>query len=64
MKFFIERNKHPAGRLWNILFGLASLVDGLVRALSLGFCHTVLPITVARYQAKALHKRYRKRMGG
>jgi hypothetical protein len=47
----IERNRHPSGRLWNLLFGLAQATDGLVRVLSLGFLHTRLPLVVSRSQA-------------
>ena len=46
-----ERNKHPASRAWNVLFGLAQVVDGLVRALSLGFLHTRFPVNVSKRQA-------------
>ena len=48
----IERNKHPAGRLWNIAFGLACVADGLVRVLSIGCLHTRLPVTVSKVQAR------------
>lgn len=47
----VERNHHPAGRGWNMLFGLAQIADGLVRVGSLGFLHTRLSLIVARRQA-------------
>ena len=43
-----ERNYHSSGRIANIRFGLAHLVDGLVRVLSLGFMHTRFPSNVSR----------------
>jgi hypothetical protein len=49
----IERNLHPAGRAWNFVFGLACVIDGLVRVVSLGFLHTTLCLLVTRYQSKA-----------
>lgn len=55
----IERNKNPADKAYNILFGLASIVDGVIRVLSLGLCHTYLPLTVSRWQAKRAIKRNR-----
>lgn len=56
----IERNKHPAGRLGNMLFGVATLCDGLVRLMSLGFLHTTLPLAVSRRQVKRLSRARRK----
>lgn len=53
----IQRNKHAAGRFANIIFGLANVVDGLVRAGSLGMLHTTLPLKVSKYQAKLLINR-------
>lgn len=52
----IERNRHIAGRRANMLFGLANVVDGLVRVLSLGFCHTCLPLEVSRRSMKKVAK--------
>lgn len=57
----IERNRHPAGRSWNALFGLAQIGDGLVRVLSFGFCHSTLALTVSRQQAKTMIKRTKDR---
>ncbi|MCY1557216.1 hypothetical protein D9M68_940480 [compost metagenome] len=48
----VQRNRHPAGRLANMAYGAASLVDGIVRVLSLGHLHTTLPLDVSRWQAK------------
>lgn len=47
----IQRNKHSAGRLSNVVFGLAQIGDGLVRVLSLGFAHSTFSMDVARRQA-------------
>lgn len=35
----IQRNRAPYGRWGNFLFGLATLLEGLIRVLSLGYCH-------------------------
>ena len=48
----IQRNQNQAGRVWNMVFGLACVVDGLIRLVSLGFLHTTLCLDVARKQAK------------
>ena len=53
----IEQNKNPAGKAYNILFGLACIVDRTIRVLSLGLYHTRLPLTVSRWQAKRAIKR-------
>lgn len=48
----IERNRHPVGRIGNVLFGLAQLGDGLVRVVSLGWCHTRLCLAVTKWQTR------------
>lgn len=48
----IERNKSGNGFMGNLVFGVAQLVDGLVRVLSLGALYTRLPLEVSKYQAK------------
>lgn len=48
----LYRNHNPAGRLLCILFGLAQLVDGIVRVLSLGFFATTLPKDASKLMAK------------
>lgn len=48
----IERNLNAAGRRANVLFGLVEVIDGLVRVLSLGFCHTRLCLVVTRWQVR------------
>lgn len=48
----IERNLNAAGRRANVLFGVAELMDGLVRILSLGFLHTRLTLIVSRWQIR------------
>lgn len=59
----IERNRHPAGRSSNVLYGLASLLDGLVRVVSLGWLHTRFPLAVSRWQAKTHIKALKSRQG-
>lgn len=44
----IERNRHPAGRLYNMLFGLCEVADGLIRVVSLGYLHSRLPLTASK----------------
>lgn len=56
----IYKNRHQAGRLWNVTFGLACLFDGLVRVLSLGFCHSTLPMEVSKHQAFAIGRRMKR----
>lgn len=56
----IHLNKHPAGRGWNVLFGLAVLIDGIVRILSLGYLHTTLSLIVTREQTRVLIKRMKR----
>ena len=48
----IECNLNAAGRRANVLFGVAELVDGLVRVLSLGLLHTRLCLIVTRWQVR------------
>ena len=48
----VERNLNAAGRRANVLFGVAELMDGLVRILSLGFLHTRLTLIVSRWQIR------------
>ena len=57
----IERNRHPAGRSWNALFGFAEIIDGLVRVLSLGFLHTRLLLVVTKHQARRMITKLKKR---
>ena len=56
----IQRNKHPSGRLGNMAFGVYSIVDGLVRVLSLGFLHTTLTLDWARRTAKRAFEKARR----
>jgi acetaldehyde dehydrogenase (acetylating) len=53
----IQVNRHPDGRISNIVFGLCHLADGIVRAGSLGFLHTTFPLDYARYVAKRRFQR-------
>ena len=57
----IHRNKHPAGRISNMIFGLCSIGDGLVRVLSFGFCHATLSLDWSRYQVKVQIKNLKMR---
>ena len=57
----IEKNRHPGGRLGNLLFGVACIVDGLVRTISIGFLHTRLPCEVSKYQAKIMIRNLKKK---
>ena len=50
----IHLNKHPAGKAFNVLFGLASVVDGLIRVLSAGFLFSSATLWVSRVQSKHL----------
>lgn len=59
----IERNLHAAGRRANVLFGVAELVDGLVRVLSLGFLHTRLTLIVSRWQMRRAFQNRRTSQG-
>lgn len=53
----IERNRNQSGRRWNIVFGVACLIDGLVRVGSLGYLHSNLPLAVSRLQTKAMFRK-------
>lgn len=53
--FFL--NKHPAGKPWNALFGLAEVCDGLIRVLTFGFVATTLTLLVSRKQAECMIKK-------
>ena len=46
----IEPNRNPAGRVSVIVYGLAEIVDGLIRVLSLGFFHTGFVLRVRGWQ--------------
>lgn len=49
---WVERNRHPDGRLYNMQFGLCQLGDGLVRVFSFGFLHTRLTLNLSRNHAR------------
>lgn len=42
MRPIFERNRNPAGRKHNFMFGLIQIVDGLVRVTTFGFMRTNL----------------------
>jgi hypothetical protein len=51
----IELNKHPSGRISNMpnmLFGVCSVGDGLMRIFSLGFLHSRFTLEYSRRQAQ------------
>ena len=52
MKSKIQRNRHFAGRVNNVHFGLCQLADGLVRVLSFGFLHSTFTLDQARNVAR------------
>ena len=60
----IERNVHAAGRVWNMVFGIACVIDGLIRLTSFGFLHTTLCLDVARKQAKVTISKIKARARG
>ena len=51
----IRRNRHPAGKVSNIVFGVLGILDGLVRACSLGYLHTDLLLNYSKRQARLSH---------
>ena len=53
----VERNRHPAGMAFNMLFGVCQVADGLVRIVSLGYLHTRLTSTAARKATEKLISR-------
>jgi RNase P protein component len=55
----IERNLNQAGRRANVLFGIAEVLDGLVRVCSAGFLHTRLCLIISRWQVKRAFQRQR-----
>lgn len=48
MSNLIERNYHPAGRVFNILYGMCEIADGLIRVISLGYLHSRLTLNLSR----------------
>lgn len=48
----IHKNLNSAGRIANMIFGLAEILDGLVRTLSFGFYHSTVTSSVSKWQAK------------
>lgn len=51
-RLLIERNRHPAGKLFNLLFGLSEIADGLVRVASLGYLHSRFALEVSKRAVK------------
>ena len=60
----IERNLHAAGRRANVLFGVAELIDGLVRVLSAGFVHSRLTLIVSGWQMRRALRAFQNRRSG
>lgn len=56
----IQINKHPDGRISNIIFGVCGLGDSLVRILSLGFLHATFALDYSRHTAKKRLQRMKK----
>lgn len=50
----IERNRNPAGKLFNLLFGLCEVADGLIRVASLGYLHSRFALDMSK-RAVAKH---------
>jgi hypothetical protein len=48
-EMMIERDKNPVGRWYNALFGVACVLDGIVRVVSFGYLMTRLPLDVSRW---------------
>lgn len=59
----VERNRHPAGRAFNMLFGVCQVADGFIRIVSLGYLHSRLPSTAARKAAEKLISRRKAALG-
>ncbi len=59
MTYFF-RNKNLSGKVFNMVFGLAEILDGLVRILSLGFLATSLPVTCSGLGVKSHLKKLKK----
>lgn len=57
----IERNRNPAGRLFNLLFGLCGIADGLIRVASLGYLHSRFTLALSRRAAEKHIARQKKR---
>lgn len=57
----IQRNRHPAGRINNMVFGLCTIGDGLIRVLSFGFLHSTLAVDQTRRATKAMLERMKER---
>lgn len=56
----IERNRNPAGRLYNLLFGLCEIVDGIIRVVSLGYLHSRFALDMSKRAVKAHITRQKK----
>lgn len=63
----VERNKAPYGNLGNFLFGLSTLIDGLIRVISFGFLHGThrfTPLSVSRFLTKRHFKKLKEKYNG
>lgn len=48
----IKINRNPAGKLFNLLFGLSEIADGLIRVASLGYLHSRFALEVSKRAVK------------
>lgn len=60
MRNHIYINKHPAGRISNMHFGVCAILDGLVRVLSFGFLHSTFCLDQSRNAAKKAIEKAKK----
>lgn len=58
----IQFNRNPAGRLFNLLFGLSEIADGLIRVASLGYLHSRFALEVSKRAVKSHIARQKKQL--
>lgn len=56
----IERNRNPAGALYNLLFGLCEIADGIIRVTSLGYLHSRFALEMSKRAVKSHIARQKK----
>lgn len=56
----IERNRNPAGRIFNLLFGLCEIADGFIRVISLGYLHSRFSLEMSKRAVKKHIARQKK----
>lgn len=57
----IERNRNPAGKVFNLLFGLCEIADGLIRVVSLGYLHSRFALDMSKRAVKTHIARQKKK---